>query len=137
MITAIAIPLLFLYFYYVTRKERKRFYHEWLQVGNVAAESVIKGTIVAVQEKTERYYRHYLVSVIDLWLKHGKEKIIARIQFPLTESLQKPTFQIGDTIICYGQWRNQLFLFATYQTTSTASKNLAYNIDQRHLHQGE
>jgi len=137
VVTAIAIPLLFLYFYHVTRKERKRMYHQWLQAGNIHAESVVKGTIVAIQEKTERYYGHYLLAIIDLQLEHDKEKIIARMQFPLTESLQKPTFSLGDTIVCYGQWCNQVFLFATYQTVATASKNLAYNITKTPLLQDE
>ncbi|ANB61652.1 hypothetical protein GFC30_1392 [Anoxybacillus amylolyticus] len=137
MVTAIAIPLLFVYFYYVTRKEQKRMYHQWLQVGNVPAESVVKGTIIAIQEKTERYYGHYLLAIIDLQLEHGKEKIMARMQFPLTESLQKPTFSIGDTMVCYGRWGNQVFLFTTYQTVATASKNLAYNIEKQHLPQDE
>lgn len=137
MVTAIAIPLLFLYFYYITRKERKRMYHQWLQAGNIAAESVVKGTIVAIQETTERYYGHFLLAVIDLQLEHGTEKTIARMQLPLMESLQKPTFSIGDTIVCYGQWRNQLFLFTAYQTVSTASKNLAYNTKKTPLRQDE
>lgn len=137
MITAIAIPLLFLYFYYVTRKERKQFYNKWLQIGKVAEESFVKGTIVDIREKTERYYYHYSIYIIDLLLQHENEKIAARIQFPMTDSLQKPSFQIGETIICYGQWKNRLFLFATYQTASTVSENLVYNIDQRHRRQGE
>ncbi|MCL6586903.1 MAG: hypothetical protein K6T72_10400 [Anoxybacillus sp.] len=137
MVTAIAIPLLFLYFYYVTRTERKRMYRQWLQVGNVPAESVIKGTIVAIQEKTERYYGDYLLAIIDLQLEHDEEKIIARMQFPLTQSLQKPAFSVGDSIVCYGQWRDRVFLFATYQATPTASKNLVYNTTKTPLLQDE
>lgn len=74
MVTAIAIPLLFLYFYYLTRKERKKFYNKWLQIGKVAEESFVKGTIVGIREKTERYYYHYSIYIIDLLLQHENEK---------------------------------------------------------------
>ncbi|WP_051529933.1 hypothetical protein [Anoxybacteroides tepidamans] len=135
MVTAVVIPLLFCYFYYITRKEQKEIRKKWRQIGKVAAESVIKGTIVNVQEKTEHYYHNYYIYVIDLLLQCKNEKIIARMQLPVMQHMQKPSFEIGETIVCYGQRNNDLFLFSTYQTASTALENLAYNIDQPHRHQ--
>lgn len=114
MVTAIVIPVLFLYFYYITRKERKQFYNQWLQIGKVTEEAWVKGTITGIQEKTEHYYYNYKIYVIDLLLQHENEKVTARIQFPAIDSLQKPSFRIGETIICYGEWKNGVFLFATY-----------------------
>jgi hypothetical protein len=113
-VTAVVIPILFAYFYYLTKKERRKFYEKWLDIGEVKEEAWVKGVVIEIRERKERYYHHYFVHVIDLVLEDNHKKIIARTQLPATDVVKKPYFQRGETIICYGEWRNELFLFKRF-----------------------
>jgi hypothetical protein len=116
VITAIVIPILFAYFYYLTKKERRKYYEKWTRIRNVKEEAWVKGIIIDVQERKERYYHHYFIHVIDVILHVSDKKIIARTQLPATTMVEKPIFPKGDTIICYGQWRNGIFFFEKFLT---------------------
>jgi hypothetical protein len=114
LVTAIVIPILIAYFYYLTKKERKKYVEQWMNVGKVREEAWIKGKVIDIQEKKERYYHHYFIYVIDVTLQDGHKKIVARIQIPATEQIEPPTFSHGEDIICYGEWKNKLFMFEKF-----------------------
>jgi hypothetical protein len=117
VVTAIVVPILFAYFYYLTKKERRKYYEKWTKIRSVKEEAWVKGTVIDVQERKERYYYHYFIHVIDVVLYDSHKKIIARTQLPATDMVEKPIFQKGETIICYGQWRDGIFFFEKFLTS--------------------
>jgi hypothetical protein len=88
-----------------------------MKIRNVKEEAWIKGTVIDVQERKEQYYHHYFIHVIDVVLYDSHKKIIARTQLPATDMVEKPIFQKGKTIICYGQWRDGIFFFEKFLTS--------------------
>ncbi|HZG61213.1 MAG TPA: hypothetical protein VEY68_12215 [Anoxybacillus sp.] len=114
VVTAIVIPILFAYFYYLTKKERRKYYEKWMKIRNVKEEALVKGTVIDVQERKERYYHHYFIHVTDVVLNDSHKKIIARTQLPATDIVEKPIFQKGKTIISYGQWRDGIFFSRSF-----------------------
>jgi len=114
MATAIAILGLFVYFYFISKKERQQYYGKWLNIGNVPEDSLIEGIVIDVQEKKERFYQNYYIVNIDVILQTDRKKIVARRQIPANNYVHKPMFHPGQTIVCYGQWKSDVFLFQSF-----------------------
>ncbi|PLS06429.1 hypothetical protein [Neobacillus cucumis] len=111
MVTAIVVPIICLYFFWLTRKERKEQERKWLEVGEVRQEAVVSGEIKGIVEETQKFYYHRYIYVQTIKLQTSTKVINAIKRTPLTQDRKKDTFTIGETIHLYGSWEGNNFLF--------------------------
>ena len=83
MVTAILIPIICLYFFWLTRKERIENDRKWLETGNVRQEAVVTGEIKGITEEKQRFYYHRYIVVQSIKLQTSTKVITAikTIQF--------------------------------------------------------
>lgn len=114
MVTAIVIPIICLYFYWLTKKEMKEHDRKWITAGDVSHETVLTGEIKSIVEEKERFYYHRYIYVETIQLQTATKLITAKKITPLTKDLIKENFAIGDVIRLYGSWENNKFVFNQY-----------------------
>jgi hypothetical protein len=69
MVTAIVIPIICLYFYWLTKKEMKEHDRTWITAGDVRHEAVLTGEIKSIEEEKERFYYHRYIYVQTIQLQ--------------------------------------------------------------------
>lgn len=110
MVTAIVIPIICLYFYWLTKKEMRESYEKWTDLNNVPEEAIISGEIVHMSESKQRYYYHRYVHVLDLTiLSAGNKQWKVKKITPLMKDATLPAVNVGDTVHLYGNWREEFF----------------------------
>lgn len=115
MVAAIVIPILFLCFFIITKRERKDFTAKWLAVNNVEEEALLRGTITNITKEKQRYYYNKYIFVTDLVIKEQHKHTKARHIMPITTDFTPPTFTIGTKIHCIGKWENDIFRFTNFK----------------------
>ncbi|RFU71146.1 hypothetical protein D0469_04200 [Peribacillus saganii] len=110
MVTAIVIPILCLYFYYITKKEMREQDAKWLSIGKVPEEAIVSGEIVSISIEKEKYYYHRYVynQHIILQTKTGNIHLIKKQ--PAKQKMSELTFQKQERITAFGTWENRKFL---------------------------
>ncbi|MEH7501649.1 hypothetical protein V7152_06315 [Neobacillus drentensis] len=114
MVTAIVIPIICLYFFWLTKKEMKENDIKWLEAGHVHQEAVLIGEIKGILEEKQRFYNHRYIYVQSLNLQTGTKLITAQKITPVTTEFSKESFNVGEVIRVYGSWDNSKFLFNQY-----------------------
>jgi hypothetical protein len=109
MVAAIVIPLLFLYFYVLTSKEMKKQHNQWLAIGRVEPEAVIKGKVLTLSVEKQKFYYHKYILVTDIKLQTDFQIIDVKHIVPLIKGILLPDIHIGEYITCKGQWKNGYF----------------------------
>jgi hypothetical protein len=71
MVTAVVIPIICLYFYWITRKEMKLNDSKWLAAAEVSKEAVLTGEIRSFNREKQRFYYHDIYWYMKL---HCKQK---------------------------------------------------------------
>jgi hypothetical protein len=110
MVTAIVIPIICLYFFWVTKKERLKFKEEWKSIGTVSEEAMIEGEVTRLHLKKERYYQHLHMWVLEIRLQTAWKTILAQKLQTADEDYRKPGFEEGDTITLFGKWQKDIFI---------------------------
>jgi hypothetical protein len=118
MVTAIAIPIVLAYFYWLTKKEMQENYEEWLKLEDIPEEAIVSGKIVEVHEQKERFYYHRFNHVSVLKINTGVKKVIVKKVTPLRKQASPPVFREGETVHLYGNWKQGYFSInrVTYMT---------------------
>lgn len=111
MVTAIVIPIICAYFFWLTGKEMKEQKEKWLQLENVLEESIIVGTIKEIKTEKQRYYYHLHTDVVELVLQTDKQTIRVKRILPLQKGSNPFPFHIGDSVRIYGNWKEDTFRF--------------------------
>ena len=111
MVTAILIPIICLYFLWLTKKERKEQDEKWKKAGDVLQEAVVLGKLIEITEEKQRFYYHRHVIVQSIKLQTATKVITAVKTTPLTPHAKKDIFTVGETIRLYGSWEGSRFLF--------------------------
>ncbi|CAH2713388.1 hypothetical protein BACCIP111895_00523 [Neobacillus rhizosphaerae] len=114
MVTAIVIPIIVLYFYWLTKKEMKEHDKKWLACGNVQQEAVLIGEIISLTEEKQRFYYHRYIFVQTLKLKTAAKLITAKKVTPITKNMKIEPFNVGEVIRLYGSWEGTKFFFNGY-----------------------
>ncbi|WP_026566342.1 hypothetical protein [Bacillus sp. UNC41MFS5] len=114
MVTAIVIPIICLYFYWLTKKEMKENDSKWANAGNVQHEAILTGEIKSIIEEKQRFYYHRYIHVQSLRLQTETKLITVQKITPLTKDFQKVSFKVGEVIRVYGKWEHNKFLFNEY-----------------------
>ncbi|KON89221.1 hypothetical protein AF332_22040 [Sporosarcina globispora] len=110
MVTAIVIPIICLYFYWLTRKEMRESYEEWDSLNTVPEEAIISGEVVHISESRQRFYYYRYIHVLELAIQ-SKEKKYSKIKkiTPMMKSAKIPSVAIGDSVHLYGNWKDDFF----------------------------
>jgi len=111
MVTAILIPIICLYFFWLTRKERNEQDRKWKKSGDVREEAVLSGKLIDITEEKQRFYYHRYVMVQSIKLQTATKVITAVKTTPITPDVKKDTFTVGETVRLYGSWEGSRFLF--------------------------
>ncbi len=115
MVAAIVIPILFLCFFIISKRERKDFTAKWLAVNIVEEEAILSGTITNITKEKQRYYYNRYIFVTDLVIKEQHKYTKARHIVPITNEITPPTFTHGTKIYCIGKWENDIFRFTKFK----------------------
>jgi hypothetical protein len=114
MVTAIVIPVICLYFYWLTKKEMKENEAKWANAGRVKHEAIVTGEIKSINEEKQRFYYHRFIYVQTLKLQTPTKLIMVQKITPITKDFQKESFGVGDVIRVIGKWDHSKFLFNEY-----------------------
>jgi hypothetical protein len=111
MVTAIVIPIICLYFFWLTRKEMKEQDQKWLSLSNVREEAILTGQISDIVAEKQRFYYHRYIYVQELKLQTEVKLIKIKKVTPLTKNVKISLFTVGETIRVYGMWEGSHFFF--------------------------
>lgn len=109
MVTAIVIPIVLIYFYWLTKREMQANYEEWLKLEDIPEEAVVSGRIVEVREHKERFYYHRFNHVSVLKINTGVKELIVKKITPLRNGTVPPVFKEGASVHLYGNWKEGYF----------------------------
>lgn len=115
MVTAILIPIICIYFYWLTKKEMKEHDKEWLASGKIEHEAIVKGAIKSIHAEKQRFYYNRYLYIQTLQLQTDGKSITVKKIDPLTKELKSDNFSIGEKIIIYGSWEGNTFIFDYYE----------------------
>lgn len=112
MVTAIVIPILCIYFFWITKKEMNKQKEKWLQLEHIVEEALVVGIIKEINEERQRFYYHYYVLVTDLVIQTEHKPLRVRRMIPLNKHAQPLLhYQIGNKVRIFGNWKEDIFLF--------------------------
>ncbi|WLR52209.1 hypothetical protein LC040_04690 [Bacillus tianshenii] len=109
LIAAIVIPIIFLYFLMLTRREHRKHHEAWLTSGIVEEHASIRGRVVRLNTSKRIFYQQKRIFTLEVVIQEEERKHTAIIEKPITEPFTSPTLEIGQEIIAYGQWDNKYF----------------------------
>ncbi len=109
MVTAVIIPILCIYFFWITRKEMKRQDQKWLKAGDVTEEAVFAGKIKEIANEKQRFYYNRYLFVQELKLQTDTGKMTVKKITPLKKPFVPEDFQIGEKVRVYGGYLGDQF----------------------------
>lgn len=109
MVTAIVIPIVLAYFYWLTKKEMQANFQEWIQLENIPEEAIVSGKIIEVTEYKERFYYHRYNHIIVLKINTGSKELTVKKVTPLRKGAILPLYTEGDMVHLYGNWKQGFF----------------------------
>lgn len=110
MVTAIVIPIICIYFYWLTQKEMKAYKEQWLQLEDVTEESIIAGFIKDIRKEKERFYYHYYIQVMEIDLQTDINTVKTKKITPYKKDVHPFSFSVGDSVRLYGKYEKEYFL---------------------------
>ncbi|WP_059170022.1 hypothetical protein [Bacillus sp. FJAT-27445] len=122
MVTAILIPIICLYFLWLTLKEAKENEKRWLQTATANEEAVVNGTITSIFQEKQRFYYHRYIIVQELMIKADMGQIKAKIITPLTKVAAIKDYRVGQELRIYGSWEKNWFHANRVEAADQGSK---------------
>lgn len=110
MVTAIVIPIICIYFYFITKKELRESHQKWIQLKNVPEEAMITGRISNVNVSKQRFSYHRFVYVIDIKIQADHSRWDVKKMIPIDGNVQLPQLHQGENVRVYGNWKEDFFL---------------------------
>jgi hypothetical protein len=114
MVTAILIPIICFYFYWVTKKDIKENEQNWLNLTNIVEEAIVSGKIIQIDETRKRFYYHRYIDVIYIQLQTDTKMIYVKRITPAIKQKDSITLKIGDHVRLYGNWQENEFQFLRF-----------------------
>jgi len=116
MVTAIVIPIICLYFYWLTKREMKAQEQKWHSIGQVSEEYVVKGKVISVNGEKQKFHFSRHIYVYTLVILADRRRITAIKSFPVKGN-QIPTLSVNteDTVLVYGGWREHQFMISSIE----------------------
>jgi hypothetical protein len=114
MVTAILIPIICFYFYWVTKKDMKENEHKWKNLTNIYEEAIVSGKIIQLEETRKRFYYHRYINVMNIQLQTDTKMIHVKRVTPFTKQKDPIALKIGDHVRLYGNWHENEFQFLRF-----------------------
>jgi hypothetical protein len=118
MVTAIVVPIVIFYFYWLTKKEMKEQDKKWLACSQIAQESVLVGKIKSITTEKQRFYYHRYNYVQEMRLQTETKLVTIKKSTPITNNVRIEPFEMEETIRVYGRWEGPHFLFSYFERIS-------------------
>lgn len=115
MVTAIVIPILCVYFFWITKKEMKQQDHKWLQAGVIVEDAVVSGVIKEVKTEKQRFYYNRYLYVQELKLQTDTTFLVVKKVTPLTDHVSLEDFHVGEKLRVYGSFRGEDFYISSVE----------------------
>jgi hypothetical protein len=109
MVTAIVIPIILIYFYWITKKEMQANYEKWIKLEEIPEEAIVSGRILEINERKERYYYHRFNHITILKIHTGVKDLTVKKVTPLRKGAIIPKFQEGEAVHLYGNYKEGQF----------------------------
>lgn len=109
MVAAIVIPILFIYFFWITKREIKEQALKWLHAGDVPDEAIFTGKIIEVITDKQRFYYNRYIFVQELKFQTETRLMAVRKVTPITKHFNPENFNIGENLRIYGGFRDGHF----------------------------
>lgn len=124
MVTAILIPIICIYFYWVTSKEIKENENKWLALNDLQEEAILTGTIIQLVESKKRFYYHRYIHVFDILLQTETKSFQVKRVTPYIKQKTTLNLNVGDRVRLYGNWQENEFRFLRYDVEYKKEKEL-------------
>ncbi|WP_053366081.1 hypothetical protein [Bacillus sp. FJAT-27245] len=109
MVTAILIPIICLYFLWITLREAKENERKWLQSGTTKEEAIVTGEVQSVFKEKQRFYYHRYIFVQELTIRTEAGTAKAKIITPLMKGAAPTNYYTGQVVRVYGSWDKNWF----------------------------
>jgi hypothetical protein len=109
LVTAILIPIIILYFLWISIKETKEHEIKWREAGFAKEEAIVSGTIISFSQEKQRFYYHRYLLVQEMMVRTTTGSVKVRIQIPLIKDAAIKQFSIGEQVKIYGSWQDRWF----------------------------
>ncbi|MED3574382.1 hypothetical protein ACTHO0_02560 [Cytobacillus praedii] len=109
MVTAIVIPIICLYFYWIAKREMRASMIEWTALKNVSEEAIIYGEIKEVTGSKQRFSYYRFVYILELSIQMEQRKWVVRKIIPIEKGVTIPNVEKGDYVHVYGNWKEDYF----------------------------
>ena len=110
MVTGILIPLICIYFYWLTRKEWKQMRKEWENTVNVQEHSRLSGELQSITKQREKFYLGLYLDVYLLEIKHDGKSSVALRKIPTNSGQYQFENFLFQKVTLYGRWDEGVFL---------------------------
>ncbi|WP_078381019.1 hypothetical protein [Sutcliffiella halmapala] len=110
MVTAIVIPILIFYFYWITKKELAKQKQNWQTLEDIKHEARVEGSITNISIVKKRFYHQYYIMVTTLQIQNQTQIYTVIRKQPLTDSWEPMPLNQGDHIVVYGHWEEDFFV---------------------------
>ncbi|MDE5413094.1 hypothetical protein [Alkalihalobacterium chitinilyticum] len=110
MVAAIVIPILFIVFYFIVKRNNAAYEKKWKEVGEIKEQVMISGKLERYFVEKKRFYQHRYIWHIQLFLKKDQKIIKVIFEKPAETDSVPLKFLTNDPIKCYGQWDRKTFL---------------------------
>jgi hypothetical protein len=114
MVTAILIPIICIYFYWLSKKELKQNDQKWLGLNEITEEAVLNGTILQIHEHKKRFYYHRYIHVVEIKLQTETKTLNVKRIIPYIKPIEPVPLKTGDQVKLYGNWKENDFHFLRY-----------------------
>lgn len=120
MVTAIAVPIICLYFYWVTKKEFKAHHQQWLNLNQVEEEAIITGKIIDIYIEKQRFYYYRFIWIVEVKLQTNTNVVNIKKHIPHTKEVILPNLEVGNLVRFYGNWKQGHFEFNRFSELPNA-----------------
>lgn len=110
MVTAIVVPILIVYFYWVTKKEAKKQKERWKNLTKVPSESRLEGKILFIHTEKKRFYHQLYALETTCRIQNYTRIVTVVYKQPYTPSSASPDLSNGDMLLAVGSWEGEVFL---------------------------
>jgi hypothetical protein len=110
MVTAIMIPVLILYFYWIAKKELIKQKSKWKTLEDIKLEARIEGVILNISPKKKRFYHQYYMMVTTIQLQDRQRLFTVVHKQPLTAEWKPIPMIQGDQVVVLGHWEKDTFI---------------------------
>ncbi|MDF2556199.1 MAG: hypothetical protein K0R71_27 [Bacillales bacterium] len=110
MVTAILIPLICIYFYWLTKKEWTLKKKEWENAGTIPEHSRLIGEIQTITIESEKFYMGLYLIVFILEVKHNGKTTKAMKKLPVGSEQHHFEEFLYQKVALYGKWDGPIFL---------------------------